>query len=171
MLRIDVNTDALDLSSTPPAQVYSSLQQHITKLQVKCFTSMLTLMCYIGENNQMITKWFPVKTTFWYTRLILVCVGCFRQVKAFGWCWWGHIHYTRQHVRRCCHIIVIHAPGAWTSRLLSSQNGGFRKQDASRRRHGADKSGEIRGSSQSAVLPRTFSEPSLLPISQMNNHK
>ncbi|TNM95797.1 hypothetical protein fugu_016880 [Takifugu bimaculatus] len=33
VLRIDVNTDALDLSTTPLAQVYSSLQQHITKLQ------------------------------------------------------------------------------------------------------------------------------------------
>lgn len=53
VLRIDVNTDALDLSSTPLAQVYSSLQQHITKLQVKCFTSMLMLICYIGENNQL----------------------------------------------------------------------------------------------------------------------
>lgn len=41
VLRVEVNIDALDLSSTPRAQVFGSLQQHITTLQVKRVHSLL----------------------------------------------------------------------------------------------------------------------------------
>ena len=52
-LRIEVNIDAVSPASSPAAHVYSCLQQHITKLQVKwlhtarlsCRLNCITLLC------------------------------------------------------------------------------------------------------------------------------
>lgn len=44
VLRIEVNIDALDLPSSPDAHLYSYLQEHITKLQVKCLHNHLRLL-------------------------------------------------------------------------------------------------------------------------------